>query len=162
MKMSFSTRLRRLGVIFGALVYDLLLVAAIAFFVAIVAVLINRGEPVTSTHDYVLAFYAGLVVAIVGYFIYSWRVGGQTLGMRAWRLVLRSRHNTRLDLISCLGRAGLVSLASFGPVYAVSRIHDDPRVYFAFCGFHFLWILVNPRAATFADWILKSKIESTR
>lgn len=78
--------LRRLAAIF----YDsLLLIGVLLAAVALITVptgLIWGVEPDPAG----LAFRAYLVVVIALFFVYFWTHGGQTLGMRAWRLrVLR-------------------------------------------------------------------------
>jgi uncharacterized RDD family membrane protein YckC len=71
-----------------ALAYDLLPVAAIWFAVA-AAVLVLRGNvPVTPGSAAAWAELGAMLLAGFGYFGLSWRRGGQTLGMRAWRLRL--------------------------------------------------------------------------
>lgn len=74
--------LRRLA----AAVYDLLLLIAL-WFVASAAVLVTRhGEAVPAG---TLWFEAYLVVVAYLFFAWFWTHGGQTLGMRAWRLQVR-------------------------------------------------------------------------
>ena len=66
----------------GALVYDSLLILAIWMITALIAVLLS-GEAVDPFIMQAIAFVE--VIAFYGYF---WADRGQTLGMRAWRLVL--------------------------------------------------------------------------
>jgi uncharacterized RDD family membrane protein YckC len=73
--------LRRLAAMF----YDALLLIAILFIVAGLAVLLNRGEAIPSDN---LAFPVSLLLVIGLFFLWFWTHGGQTLGMRAWRLCL--------------------------------------------------------------------------
>jgi uncharacterized RDD family membrane protein YckC len=58
-----------------------------------------------------------LVVAVsAAYFVVSWRRGGQTIGMRPWRLHVVSRDGRALDTPQALLRfaVALVSLAAAG------------------------------------------------
>lgn len=71
-----------------ALVYDLLIVLAIVMVVGLLCQLATHGELIrTGPKTVVPVWYQvlqGLVVS--AYFISSWRRGGQTVGMRPWRI----------------------------------------------------------------------------
>ena len=71
-----------------ALVYDLLAVVAIVMVVGLLCQLATGGQVVaTGAHATIAWWYQplqGLVVA--AYFVVSWLRGGQTLGMRPWRI----------------------------------------------------------------------------
>jgi uncharacterized RDD family membrane protein YckC len=74
-----------------AMVYDLLPVLAIWFAVAALVLLLRGGLPVAPGSVGAWLELALMLIAGFGYFGLSWRRGGQTLGMRAWRLrVLRA------------------------------------------------------------------------
>jgi uncharacterized RDD family membrane protein YckC len=72
----------------AALVYDLLAVTAIVMVVGLLCQLATRGQLITTGARTHIAWWyqplQGLVVA--AYFLLSWRRGGQTLGMRPWRI----------------------------------------------------------------------------
>ena len=74
----------------AALVYDLLAVLAIVMVVGLLCQLATGGKLITTGPQVWIPFWyrplQGLVVA--AYFISSWRHGGQTLGMRPWRIQL--------------------------------------------------------------------------
>lgn len=71
-----------------AIVYDLLPLLALWFATA-AAVLLARGNvPVTPNSPAALVEFALMLLVAFAYFGLSWRRGGQTLGMRAWRLRL--------------------------------------------------------------------------
>jgi uncharacterized RDD family membrane protein YckC len=71
-----------------ALVYDLLIVVAIVMVVGLLCQLATGGKLITTGARTVVPLWyqclQGLVVA--AYFISSWRRGGQTVGMRPWRI----------------------------------------------------------------------------
>jgi uncharacterized RDD family membrane protein YckC len=71
-----------------AIVYDLLPVLAIWFAVAALVLLLRGGSPVAPGSPGAWLELALMLIAGFGYFGFSWRHGGQTLGMRAWRLRL--------------------------------------------------------------------------
>ncbi|MGN2249156.1 RDD family protein [Frateuria sp. GZRe14] len=71
-----------------ALVYDLLAVVAIVMVVGLLCQLATGGQVVAAGAHATIAWWyqplQGLVVA--AYFVISWLRGGQTLGMRPWRI----------------------------------------------------------------------------
>ncbi len=71
-----------------ALVYDLLIVVALVMMVGLLCQLATGGRLIrTGAHAEVPLWYQALQGAVVAaYFISSWRRGGQTLGMRPWRI----------------------------------------------------------------------------
>jgi uncharacterized RDD family membrane protein YckC len=71
-----------------ALVYDLLIVVAIVMMVGLLCQLATCGKLIrTGATTVVPIWYQALQGAVVAaYFIGSWRRGGQTLGMRPWRI----------------------------------------------------------------------------
>ncbi|MDX1570774.1 MAG: RDD family protein [Xanthomonadales bacterium] len=73
------SRLRRVG----AYVYELLPLAAVLYGAAFLALPLTGGEAVGAGNPW-FQFY--LLVCVKGYFLVTWRYGGQTLAMRAWRL----------------------------------------------------------------------------
>jgi uncharacterized RDD family membrane protein YckC len=78
--------LRRLG----ALVYDALPLVALLFVATLPWLALTGGEAITPQASGSIAYLyrAWLVTVAFGYFGLSWTRGGQTLGMRAWRIRL--------------------------------------------------------------------------
>jgi uncharacterized RDD family membrane protein YckC len=70
--------LRRLAAIF----YDSLLLLAVLFVAAGLALLVNGGKPIASGNPFYSAY---MLLLIFLFFAWFWVHGGQTLGMRAWR-----------------------------------------------------------------------------
>ena len=71
-----------------ALFYDLAAVLAIVMVVGLLCQLATHGELITSgTQVQIAWWYQPLQGAVVAaYFLLSWLRGGQTLGMRPWRI----------------------------------------------------------------------------
>jgi uncharacterized RDD family membrane protein YckC len=102
-----------------ALVYDLLPLAAIWFAVAALLLLLRGGIPVAPGGAASWFAFASMLLAGFAYFGLSWRRGGQTLGMRAWRLRLLDAHGRVPGWPSLVLRylvAG-IALAAFGLGY---------------------------------------------
>ena len=71
-----------------ALVYDLLIVVAIVMVVGLLCQLATGGQLIHTAGRTVVPIWYQLLLAVVvmAYFISSWRRGGQTVGMRPWRI----------------------------------------------------------------------------
>ena len=118
--------LRRLA----ALLYDSLLLLAV-FFIATAALLpfthgeaIHAGNPLMSTYLLFLSFF------FYGWF---WTHGGQTLGMRAWKLQIRSLRDGPVSWLQALLRY-FVAIPSA-----------------LLCGLGYLWLLFDRRKLTWHD-----------
>jgi len=89
-----------------ALVYDLLAVVAIVMVVGYVCQRVTGGNVVTSDGRAHIAWWyqplQGLVVS--AYFLVSWLRGGQTLGMRPWRIRLTAANGQRVAFSQALVR----------------------------------------------------------
>lgn len=83
-----------------ALVYDLLIVLAIMMTVGLACQLATGGRLIaTGAHVAVPAWYPLLQgVVVAAYFIASWRRGGQTIGMRPWRIRVRRHDGAAISL----------------------------------------------------------------
>ncbi|MFT6270387.1 MAG: putative RDD family membrane protein YckC [Alphaproteobacteria bacterium] len=127
-----NTDLQRAGFFrrLAAMLYDTLIAVAVGMLAALViiaflTVLLENGilskqgyEHVSvliqSSFYYSLIIQVWVVVWVVGFFLWFWKNGGQTLGMRAWRLRIYSLHEETtigygrllLRLISSLGGLG--------------------------------------------------------
>jgi uncharacterized RDD family membrane protein YckC len=82
----------------ASLFYDLLLVIAIAFAVTFALLPLTDGEAIlASTGGFAGHLYRALMLLLAfGYFALSWTRGGQTLGMKAWRIRVRAADGSRL------------------------------------------------------------------
>ncbi|WP_346839189.1 RDD family protein [Microbulbifer sp. SAOS-129_SWC] len=125
-----------LGRRLAALVYDALIIAGLLMvygFIALpVAAALGGLECQPRELDYTpcvggLLFQVGMVAVIAAYFIWSWRAAGQTIGMRAWRLLLASPDGVQLSWRQCALRALVapLALACFGAGFLWSWIRAD-------------------------------------
>jgi uncharacterized RDD family membrane protein YckC len=97
--------LRRLA----AMVYDLLVAVAVGMCAAMIMlitmlllvennILSNQGyehfsDLIQHSFSYQLTLQVWVAIWVVGFFLWFWRNGGQTIGMRAWRLRLFSTND---------------------------------------------------------------------
>jgi uncharacterized RDD family membrane protein YckC len=118
-----------------AMLYDLLPVLAL-WMVASAVLLAVRGGAVIVPWSPVFWLQALLLWILTGaYAVESWRRGGQTLGMRPWRLRVvdgAGETPTRATLWARYAAATL-SLATFGLGFAWSLLDRERR------GWHDLW-----------------------
>lgn len=107
-----------------ALVYDLLAITAIVMVVGLLCQLATHGQLIGDGPQGHIAWWyqplQGLLVAT--YFLASWRRGGQTLGMRPWRIRVLALDGTPLRwrqallrlLVAALPLAALVAAPVLG------------------------------------------------
>ena len=69
----------------AAFLYDCLLLVALFFIITSIAIAFNHGNAIQS-----FAYYLFLLIVAFLFFDWFWRHGGQTLGMRAWRIKVES------------------------------------------------------------------------
>lgn len=112
-------------------VYDLLLVIALWMLVSALFLPLNGGsapEPGTllfQVHRYTLLLVTG------AFYVGFWRYGGQTLGMRAWRIRLVRDSGGNPSALDCIKRllAALVSLFSLGLGFAAALLDPEQRTW---------------------------------
>lgn len=93
--------------------YDALLLGALWMAATLAVVAVRGGQPVPAGEP---AYQLLLLVVAALFFIASWLRGGQTLGMRAWRLRVERESGEALDARAGLLRflGGLLSVATGG------------------------------------------------
>jgi uncharacterized RDD family membrane protein YckC len=102
----------------AAAIYDLFPLLALWMLTAALVLFAVHGN-VDIAHPslgYRLALRAALVAVTAGYFVISWSRGGQTIGMRAWRLRVVGTDGSPLQWPRALLRfaIALVSLGTLG------------------------------------------------
>jgi uncharacterized RDD family membrane protein YckC len=95
---------------FAAIVYDVLAVVAIVMVVGLIAQVATGGQVADSKGHVVAWWYQPLQAVVVGaYFLLSWLRGGQTLGMRPWKIRVVTREGVTVGV-----KQGLVRLVVAG------------------------------------------------
>lgn len=99
----------------AALLYDSLLLLGVWFIASAVVLVFTRGEALQGSSP-VFSLYIALIT--MGFFGWFWRHGGQTLGMRAWRIRLISDSGSSISwsqvLLRCLAAAPALALGGLG------------------------------------------------
>jgi uncharacterized RDD family membrane protein YckC len=114
----------------AALCYDALLVFSIWMLVTLAIIAMRGGEPVTPGN---LLYQLALVVATGCFFVGFWVRGGQTLGMRAWRLKVQQASGSGVTW-----KTGTIRFAA-GIVSTLT------------CGLGLFWLAVDPKGLTWHD-----------
>jgi len=109
----------------AAMTYDALLVIALMMVGTALAIIPAGGE-ITAGN---LLFQAYLLALWYLYFALCWRLGGQTVGMKAWRLAICTAQRDRPDWLQVAIRffMAFVSLAPAGLGFLWSLVDRDRR-----------------------------------
>lgn len=126
-----ATLLRRLAAIF----YDVLLLLGVLFAASAIAVAINHGKAVSHP-----AYYASLVLISFIFFGWFWTHGGQTLGLRTWRLQLIHKNSGEVTWQQAAIRF-IAAFISFLPACA-----------------GFIWILFDKKGLALHDHLSATRI----
>lgn len=125
---------------FAAAGYDLLPLIGLWFVAAVLALAATGGALDTHTFAGKL-LVQGLALAFsAAYFVVSWSRGGQTIGMRAWRLRVVDTNGKRVSCTRALLRF-IVALASLAAL-----------------GAGFWWALVDTQGRTWHDIAARTRV----
>jgi len=108
-----------------AMFYDSMILLSIYFFSTLIIIPFMHGQAIES-HNIVYQFYLLLIAYL--YFCWHWVNGGQTLGMRSWRI--KATMDTNMNLgwqhASLRFAASVLSLllAGFGFIWALFDKHS--------------------------------------
>jgi uncharacterized RDD family membrane protein YckC len=112
----------------AAIIYDLFLLLALLFVATLLVLPLNHGEAFTSKQYWYPAYLLTVSFLFYGWF---WTHGGQTLGMRAWKIKVLTFDRKPIDWTQALLRftATLVSLAPGGLGFAWILIDKNRRAW---------------------------------
>ncbi|MCW8831219.1 MAG: RDD family protein [Gammaproteobacteria bacterium] len=79
-----------------AIVYDLFLLAAILFLATALANAVNQGKAIDQNSPYIILLDIYLISISFLYFGWFWTHGGQTLGMKTWKIKLINNDSHRI------------------------------------------------------------------
>jgi len=135
-----ETRNAGLGRRLLAMLYDSFLVIAL-FFVVSIPFVVQVGEQTLNHNPLVHALYQlVLLLSAFLFFGWFWTHGGQTLGMRAWRLRTIKSDGSPMDWPASVLRsvASIISFACFG--------------------LGFVWILIDPEHLAWHDRLSRTRV----
>ncbi|MFK8031147.1 MAG: RDD family protein [Gammaproteobacteria bacterium] len=114
----------------AAMAYDTLIALALLMTATAIALPLNQGEAFGSGN---LGFQLYLIAVVAGFFLLFWRKGGQTLGMRAWKIKLVTESETApsfgqlvLRAITAVPSIALLGLGVFWSAFDRDKlaVHD--------------------------------------
>ncbi|MGA9422521.1 MAG: RDD family protein [Rhodanobacteraceae bacterium] len=113
----------------AAAIYDLFPLIGLWMLTAALSLAATRGA--LDAHHPPLAYRVALLLVTAAYFVISWSRGGQTIGMRAWRLKLTAADGGALPWPRALLRFGvaLISLFAFVLGFVWCLIDRDRRAW---------------------------------
>ncbi|CAA9891957.1 putative RDD family membrane protein YckC [Candidatus Methylobacter favarea] len=131
--MSAPGFLRRLAAVF----YDLLLLIALFFIATALLLPFNAGQAFTASH-----FFYPLYLLGVSFFFYAWfwTHGGQTLGLRAWKIKVLT-----LDRKPVSWKQALLRFAA-------------ALISWVFFGLGFLWVLIDKNKLSWHDHLSRTAL----
>ena len=118
---------------FAAIIYDMFLLAALLFLAEIIPFALY-GDAITRDNSpffiYLLNQFYLLVVSFL-FFGWFWTHGGQTLGMKTWRLILQTSdgHNLNWSQAGLRFIAAILSWIVLGLGFIWSLIDKDKRTW---------------------------------
>lgn len=119
-----------LGRRLGAAVYDAMLLTAVLFLAAAFVLLFTAGRAIPADSVEFQLYLGGVIYLFCGWF---WTHGGQTLGMRAWRLQVRSLDDSHVGWFQS-GVRLVTAAAAWGLL-----------------GLGVLWCLLDPQRRSWQD-----------
>nr|WP_199046241.1 RDD family protein [Dyella sp. ASV24] len=148
-----------------ALLYDLLAVVAIVMVVGYVCQRLTGGTVVSADgHAHIAWWYQPLQALVVSaYFLASWLRGGQTLGMRPWRIRVTNADGLRISpaqaIVRLLVAAAPMLLLALAPVIGARSAGWSVLVVWA------AWFAVaafDPRKRAMHDVIARTELRGIR
>ena len=124
----------------AAAIYDVLPLLALWFVAGALAQALTAGTFDTHRSAHKLLLQILLIVPTAAYFILSWLRGGQTIGMRAWRLRVVSSDAVALTPARAALRFGVAVVS----LLAV--------------GIGFAWILIDPQRRAWHDIAARTRV----
>ena len=126
--------LRRLA----AQIYDLFLLIALLFIATALLLPFTAGEAISAQQTLIYRIY----LAVISFFFYGWfwTHGGQTLGMRAWKIKVLTLDQKNINWTQSLLRF-LTAIVSWG-----------------FFGLGFLWVLFDKNRRSWHDHLSKTAL----
>jgi uncharacterized RDD family membrane protein YckC len=120
-----------------AILYDFLLLIAVLFVATALLLPLNAGKAFTAQQ-----FFFPLYLLLVSFFFYAWfwTHGGQTLGLRAWKIKVLTLDRKPISWKQALLRF-TIAIVSWG-----------------FCGLGFLWILIDKNQRSWHDHLSKTAL----
>tara|TARA_B110000116_G_C16218601_1_gene308365 strand:+ start:68 stop:490 length:423 start_codon:yes stop_codon:yes gene_type:complete len=93
---------------FAAIFYDILLLVAVLFLATAILLPITGGKAINNGN---MLYFLYLLSCCYIYFSWQWTHGGQTLGMRSWKIRLVDKHGLSVNWVTVNKRFLLASIS---------------------------------------------------
>ncbi|MBV1871383.1 MAG: RDD family protein [Gammaproteobacteria bacterium] len=123
----------------AALVYDGFLLAALWFITTGILVVINGGDALSPLVSQ-LVLLPALIAITVTFYTWFWTHGGQTLGMKTWKIRLVTSSGTEIL-----------------PKHALLRLLSS-ILSIACMGAGFIWVLIDSKKCTWHDHLSQTRV----
>lgn len=127
-----------------AIIYDAFLLFALLFITAGLATALNKGHAIEPEHPFYMMYVFCLLTVCFLYFGGFWTHGGQTLGMRTWKIQLIGINEPAISWRQALLRF-MVAIASWSVF-----------------GLGFIWSLFDKQGRTWHDMASQSMLTDLR
>ncbi len=127
-----------------AIIYDLLLLLALLFIATAAAMVVNKGNAIVPGQPLYPFYVIYLLTISFIYYGWFWTHGGQTLGMKTWKMKLQQQN----------GEAVTWALALLRFISAI--------ISWSAAGLGFLWSLFHPQRRTWHDIVSKCVLVDLR
>jgi uncharacterized RDD family membrane protein YckC len=121
----------------AALIYDLLLLLGVWFVATALVLPLNGGQAFRPMQTGYSLYLLGVSVLFFGWF---WTHGGQTLGMRAWALRLRTMNGDPVSWKHAVLRLAAACLSA------------------GLIGLGYLWITIDPEGLAWHDRLSRTRV----
>ena len=113
-----------------AIIYDLFLLLALLLVATITAMILNQGT-IESGHHFHPIFSIYLLIISFAFYGWFWTHGGQTLGMKTWKMKLQQDNGQSITWMLALIRfiAALISWSAAGLGFLWSLFHPQRRTW---------------------------------
>src|SRR6056297_866147 len=139
-----------------AIIYDLFLLIAVFFAVGIplsilTTFIFNAGDAITEEHRFYLLnqiiILASLFITSLFFYGWFWTHGGQTLGMKTWRIMLISSNAKKISWKQAILRyfAAILSWLVLGMGFLLSLLDDKKRCWHDMLSGSYLVQLEKPK-----------------
>jgi len=113
-----------------AIIYDLFLLLALLLVATITAMILNQGT-IESGHHFHPIFSIYLLIISFAFYGWFWTHGGQTLGMKTWKMKLQQENGQPVTWPLALIRfiTALISWSAAGLGFFWSLLHPQRRTW---------------------------------
>jgi len=127
LSLQYAGLLRRLM----AIIYDLFLLMALLFIVTAIAMLFNHGNAIEPGQPLYPFYVACLVMISFCFYGWCWTHGGQTLGMKTWKMKLQQENEQPVTWTLALIRfiTAVISWSAAGLGFFWSLFHPNKRTW---------------------------------